>query len=323
MESIYGISNWKLTVRRAPDHVEILRALSCDTNAVLPDELFSLPVTVLGKHALSPSASETEGEEVRIICGAEGEWDNRNIGSLTLPAGLRDVGNYALYGCRSLHTLRLHDTVERWGGGCLMNCGQLRRIHLTRTGDKQGESLAFLCGEIHEELDVSICGAEGSITRLLFPDFAEAYEENFANHHFDYSIMGGGFPYHHVFRSKQLFLSDYDALWDKYLSHDHDEETATRLAFMRLRWPHELSCEAEERYVSYLRSKAARAILWQLSQRDGEGLSLLLERLAPDENVLHLACEQARREENTEALALLLEKQRKHTARGFDRDFDL
>ena len=50
---------------------------------------------------------------------------------------------------------------------------------------------------------------------------------------------------------------------------------------------------------------------------------LLLDKLAPAEAVLHSACEQARREGNTEALALLLERQRKSKPRGFDRDFDL
>ena len=323
VESIYGISNWKLVIRRDSDHIEILRAVSCDTDAVLPDELFGLPVTILGRHALAPSAAPVSGEEIRIVCGAEGEWDNRNIRSLTFPAPLTDVCAYALYGCRSLNTLHLHDDVARWGGGCLMNCGQLRRLHLTRTSGRQGEALAFLCGELHDELDVSIYTADGSEARLLFPDYAEAYEENFANHHFDYSIMGGGFPYHHIFRSKQLDISAYDDIWDKYLSHDHDADTAIRLAYYRLRCPVELKYDAREKYAAYLRRNAAAAILWQLSLRDSRGLILLLDELSPDENALHLACEQARREGNTEGLALLLERQRKNSNRGFDKDFEL
>ena len=68
---------------------------------------------------------------------------------------------------------------------------------------------------------------------------------------------------------------------------------------------------------------APLAIIWQISQRDGTGLTLLLDKLTPVEAVLHSACEQARREGNTEALALLLERQRKSKPRGFDRDFDL
>ena len=85
MEILYGSSNWKLIVRREEDHVVILRGVTCDSRAVLPDELFGLPVTVLGEKALSPTAKPISGEEVRIVCGREGEWDNRNLEDLTLP----------------------------------------------------------------------------------------------------------------------------------------------------------------------------------------------------------------------------------------------
>ena len=48
METISGINNWKLVVRREAEGVTILRAVTCDAKAALPDTLFGLPVTVLG-----------------------------------------------------------------------------------------------------------------------------------------------------------------------------------------------------------------------------------------------------------------------------------
>ena len=54
METIYGSSNWTLTVRREKDHVVILRAVTCDARAQLPEELFALPVTVLGESMTLP-----------------------------------------------------------------------------------------------------------------------------------------------------------------------------------------------------------------------------------------------------------------------------
>ena len=42
MESISGLTNWRLNVRRDDNGVTILRALTCDKKAVLPDELFGL-----------------------------------------------------------------------------------------------------------------------------------------------------------------------------------------------------------------------------------------------------------------------------------------
>ena len=323
MEILHGQSNWKLTVRREQDHIVLLRAVTCDTRAVLPDELFGLPVTVLGDHALAPNASTVTGEQVRITCGREGDWDNRNLEDLTLSAHLTDVENYALYGCRSLHTLRLHDRVDRWGGYCFMNCRALRNIDLTRVGELQGAALAFLCGEVHEELNVTVRRTDGTEERLIFPDYQEEYEENCPNHHFDYKISGGGYPYHNVFRNKQLLLRVYDSLWDKYLREQYDPQTALRLAYTRLRWPVDLIEQQEGQYWAYLSRNKEQALLWQLEQKDGRGLKLLLEGLQPDEALLHKACEAARLAGNTEGLALLLEKQKPAAKSGFDKDFDL
>ena len=324
MEQIAGLSNWKLTLRREENHITVLRAVTCDTKAALPDQLWGLPVTVLGDHALAPNARPVEGEQVRVICGREaGAWDNRNLTHLTLSVHLTDVEDYALYGCRSLRTLRLSDRIDRWGGGCLMNCRELRELHLTRVGETHGDTLAFLCDELHEELTVTIRSVDGTETRLLFPEYAEVYEENVPNHHFDYHIHGGGHPYHHVFRAKQLDLRVYDGLWDKFLGEEHEPDAALRLAWNRLRWPADLTQWAEKQYWDYLQGRKEQVLLYQLTQRDVLGLKLLLEGLQPEPDLLHRACETARQAGFTEALALLLERQHKAEPVGFDKDFDL
>lgn len=324
METMAGRSNWKLTLRREPDHIVLLRAVTCDKRAVLPDELWGLPITVLGDHALAPNARPVTGEEVCLTCGRPaGEWSNRDLIDLTLPAQLTDVEDYALYGCRSLRTLRLFDRVDRWGGGCLMNCRELRELHVIRAAETHGDALAFLCDELHEELNVTIHSVDGTETRLIFPEYTEIYEENVPNHHFDYHIHGGGHPYHHVFRAKQLDLRVYDGLWDKFLREEHEPDAALRLAYTRLRWPTDLSAAAEAQYWEHLKRVPEQALLYQLTLGDAAGLKLLLDGLKPDPALLHRACEAARAARNTEALALLLEDRHKARSTGFDKDFDL
>ncbi len=324
METISGLSNWKLTVRQEADHAAILRAVTCDEKAVLPDELLGLPVTVLDDHALAPNARPVEGEQVTVTCGRPGEvWDNRQLKSLVLPRHLTHVEQYALYGCRTLQTLYLQDTIDHWGGGSLMNCGALRHIVLTRTGERHSQALAFLCGELHEELTVTIREAGGAETRLIFPEFTEAYEENCPAHHFDFKIYGGGHPYHHVFRDKQLHLRDYDNLWEKYLREEHEPAQALALACCRLRWPTDLSAAAARQYWSYLQGRKADALLAQLKTGDTAGLKLLLEGLQPEPPLLARLCDAARQAQNTQALALLLQQQHQSAPRGLDKNFDL
>ena len=250
METIPGSGNWKLTIRREAAGITILRAATCDARARLPETLYGLPVTALGDHALSPTAASAEGEDLLVTCGAgtdPGTWSNRDLEDLTLPRSLEKVGDYALMNCGGLRTLRLHDGIGQWGGGVLMNCRRLAAFHLTRVGE-QGDTLAWFADELPWELDVTVEETDGTVFRLLFPEYREVYEENCPAHHFDYNIFGAGYPYHHSFRRKRLDLRTYDELWSGFLGMEHDEDCAVRLAFWRLRYPVELTPRAEGQY---------------------------------------------------------------------------
>ena len=324
MERIAGVNNWKLTVRREAAGVTILRAVTCDTRAALPERLWDLPVTALGDHALAPGAAGVSGEEIIFTCGAPGEgaaWDNRHLEALTLPPTLTRIGDYAFLNCGGLKTLSLHDTIRQWGGGALMNCRCLDTFHLTRTGE-EGETLAYFADELSRELDVTLEGAEGVLARLLFPEYRELYEENCPAHHFDYNIIGAGYPYHHCFVRRRLDLRTYDRLWKGYLGMEHDPNCALRLAFWRLRYPLDLTPEAEQDYLEYLRSHAGAALAWLLRERDVANLPFLLKRAEPGPEVLAGGCDLARELGASEALALLLEARHRSGA-GAERRFDL
>ena len=326
MVEVSGVGNWRLTVRREAGGVALLRAVTCDREAVLPDALFGLPVVALGDRAMAPEDGRLspEGEAVRVTCGSgDGEWDNRRMESLTLPPPLERVGNYALLNCTGLKTLRFHDNVSSWGGGALMNCRSLYAFHLTRTGPDQGPGLAYLAGELCRELDVTIRGHDGTAARLLFPEYVEVYEENISAHHFDYSIAGAGYPYHHCFRQKRLRLNEYDALWPGYLAMEHEAETALRLAWLRLRHPVELSEGAEAAYLRYIQTHLGQALNRLAARGDGEGLHFLLRRTSPDRAALSEACARAREAGASAALALLLEEQHRRFPAGAAKRFAL
>lgn len=324
METVSGLSNWKLVIRRERAGITVLRAVTCDPRAVLPEELFGLPVTALGPHALSPNASPVEGEEVLVTCGAPEEdgWSNAGLLELTLPALLERVGDYALFNCAKLKKLTLHDGVRYWGGGTLMNCRCLDTFHLTRVGE-QGEALAYFADELSRELDVTIRETDGAMVRLIFPEYVEVYEENCPAHHFDYNIYGAGYPYHHCFRNKKLSLKEYDGLWREFLGVEHDDDCAVRLAWWRLRYPAELTEKAAGAYRTYLAAHVREAAAWLLEQRDLTGLHDLLGWTQPDRETLSAACALAREKQVPEAVAMLLEEQHRRFPPAAARNFDL
>ncbi len=323
LETMAGANNWKLTVRREAAGVTVLRAVTCDAAAALPDTLWGLPVTALGDHALAPGAAAVPGEAVEITCGAPAgaEWDNRRLEALTLPPALERIGDYAFLNCAALERLDLYDTIRQWGGGALMNCRSLRIFRLTRPG-AEGDTLAYFADELSRELDVTLAGPEGVAARLIFPEYRELYEENCPAHHFDYNISGAGYPYHHCFVRRRLDLRNYDRLWKPFLGMEHEADCALRLAFWRLRYPLDLTPEAEADYLAYLRAQAEAALAWLVTERDAESLRIFLERVKPGPEALSEGCALARELGAAEALALLLEARHRAGA-GVRRRFDL
>lgn len=325
METISGVNNWKLVIRREKAGVAILWAATCEARAALPEELFGLPVTALGDHALTPGRKPPAGEEVLVTCGLTGEdipWDNSRLTDLRLPERLTRVEDYAFFNCTALRTLRLWDRVGYWGGGALMNCRSLDTFHLTCTG-QEGELLAYLADELPRELDVTLYRPRGETVRLVFPEYVEVYEENCPAHHFDYNIYGAGYGYHHCFYQKKLSIKAYDELWRPMLGMEHNEDCALRLAWWRLRYPVELTERAEAAYLAHIRANAPAAARWLLAERDTAGLRFLLDHTDWTREDLADICAQARQADTPEALALLLEEQHRRFPTGLEKTFDL
>ena len=308
METIRALSNWRLTVRREDGEITILRATSCDRRAVLPDELFGLPVTRIADRALAPGALPAEGEEILLTGGAEEQdWDNRGIRELVLPRTLRHIDDYAFMNLRKMETLRFYDRLLSTGSCTFMNCRAFTHLELTREERGQGPALASIVSLQPQELEVTIREADGAFYRLIFPEYSEIYTENHAAHLFNFNIVGAGYPYHNVFRNKCFSAADYDALWPQFLATEHEEDTALRLAWLRLRWPEALGETPRARYLAYVAAHARDALALVLRENDADGLRLLLRMTQPDEAALAAALELSRELRRTEATAILLE----------------
>ena len=203
-----------------------------------------------------------------------------------------------------------------------MNCRALDTFHITCTGE-EGELLAYFAGELSRELDMTLTWADGQTARLIFPEYVEVYEENCPAHHFDYSIYGAGYGYHHSFYQKKLNFKTYDDLWRPMLGMEYDKDCALRLAWWRLRYPVELTEQAEKAYLDYLRQWPLAAGRWLLERRDRPGLQFLLRTLDWSRDDLAALCGEAREQDSPEALALLLEEQHRRFPTGLDKSFDL
>jgi len=323
LDELGGLCNLKLTYRETPTReIEILRAVTSDTRVLLPETLEGSPVTALGDHAFAPNALPVGGIETELTGGkTDAPFDNTKIREIFLPSRLERIGSYAFYNCSGLQKVHLSDSIEQWGGNIFMNCRQLHffTINMKRM---QGTTLYNIAIELRQEFVAELQYSDGTVSRLLFPEYDEYHEENSPAHQFDYVIEGCGYTYRHCFKNHEFSPASYDGMWTDFLKSARDTETALKLAWYRYSTPVELSAGAKKNYFDYLCGHSRDLLSWLLENEDNSGLSFFLKNTAPERSVLEEMSERARRNHQTEAQAILLEHmQRQFPARS--RTFDL
>lgn len=303
------INNLELVCYEMTGGVAIERVKTAEKHVVVPEEIGGRPVVALGARAFAPHLEEDAP-------------DHRKIRSVTLPASLERVGDYAFYNCFGLEKIILTDRTRFWGGSCLMNCRSLRQFDLTVT-DEGSPAFCYFADELTTELDVTLRYEDGETARLIFPEYIESYEDNKPAHFFDFHLYGPGLPYHHAFRQKRFDYGLFDGCWEEMLRREHEPDCAMRLAFFRLRYPKNLAERAAEGYRAYLEQNSLVTLLWLLEEGDFRGLAWYLENFRLGKEDLTAAVERSRLLRLPEATALLLEQQHRRFPAGRMKTFDL
>ncbi|WNX85645.1 leucine-rich repeat protein [Agathobaculum sp. NTUH-O15-33] len=308
MRELAGENDLLLTCREQADGLCLLRCETRDEHVTLPDALFGKPVVALGDYALAERAPAIPADafSVRVTCGGPAPVHNAAaIHSITLPQGLRRIGAYAFFNCRSLSELSLTDAADTLGGGALMNCAALRLIRL-RFLSGETSLLQKLLSEHAGEITAALDLANGGKARLIFPEYVEDLEELSAPHVFRYRIGGAGHAYRQCFTRGAIQFHQYDAALERLLRM-HAFDAAARVALTRLRFPYALGEGARERYFACLAAHGGALALAYAENGDTEPLAFLLQCGALGPNAVSAACDRARQRGQTEALGLLLD----------------
>ena len=109
---------------------------------------------------------------------------------------------------------------------------------------------------------------------------------------------------------------NYDLLWPQFLKIEHNETTAARMAYLRLRYPLDLTDQCAGAYRQYLTENAELVLRLLLEDRDTAGVSFLLRETQPGKEAFSAACALARSLQAPEALAVLLEEQHRRFPEG-------
>ena len=214
-----------------------------------------------------PGADGTPGAEPGAD-GALAELAGAYITRVTLPEGVKKIGNFAFYNATALAELELGSGTDMLGSDAFMNCRSLSRLLLhADPGQKTG--LRLLLAQLSSDLEVTLSGENGVWAKLLFPEYYESYDEIAPAHIFGRNIVGEGFRARQSFREGVLDFAQYDKIFPQACV-DESEATLGRLALDRVRYAAELSETPRGLYEAYLKAHGGYLIRRITDDRDLE-----------------------------------------------------
>lgn len=319
-------------VEKEKNSFRIMRAYGWEERVEIPDKFQDCPVTEIGSYAFSAQIDKKELERIYrngMLYREDGmrvsskedlpETEGERIQEIFLPKELKKIGRYAFYNCSSLSKIGFCQKLSDIGAGAFTGCHRIAQIEAD-VGEDGNSCLRELLSELPEEVCVDLW-KNGEHGRFWFPEFFEEGVENTPARILENHVHGSGIRYRNCFYHKNLNIREYDKRF-AYARAWEKKETVIQLALGRLFYPMELSPQAEEQYLGYLREQMTAAAILLLEQKAHGDLGQLLEKLLPDREKAEELLTEAERREDAEGISLLMDYLHRHTRRQ-KRRFEL
>ena len=292
------------------DEILLKRCYGEAERVKVPKEIEGLPVTILAPYIFSEARRETD--QGTAICGNQ-------VKEIVLPETIREIGNYAFYGCYYLEALTLSHRTKDIAGGAFTGCRHLKNLTF-RMEQAEGYCMKDVLSEVHHELKVNLLFESGRCT-LLFPEYYEEAVENTPARQLETQFHGSGYSYRQCFQDGVFQFGEYDRLF-RDAQNLESEDFCIELAVTRLMEQYQLSQDAQGIYQSYLMEHRMSAAGWCMEFEQNEILEFLSEFIDWREAELIELIEEANQKEMLEIQSFLMDYKHQHF-RKKKKTFDL
>lgn len=261
---------------------------------VIPDEVEGIPITEIGDYCFSGRGR-----------GMEGEVRNNVFRSISLPETVERIGDFAFYHCTKLEKIMFGKNLKKIGSDAFMNCFRLNTLTVRAKAEEQ-TGLKQILAQISGTITVTFESNGNCDAQVLYPEYAETYDEISPAHIFGRNIEGEGFRARQCFVDGKLDFYEYDKIFQKVCV---EEEGKVRIQFAlnRLRYPVELKEEKRLQYEEYLRENAEKEANYFLKKRKKEELFFLCEHQYLTEKAMTELIQQSTELDWAEGTASLLQ----------------
>lgn len=313
----------KLDYIEQEDGICICRCYGYEETLVIPEEIGGKPVVALYDYALSGSGPRKKPEQVHQAViheeeqgfSEERELSGEFLKEVYLPKSLKRIGDYAFYFCRKLHTLHIQGNLQAMGGGVFVWCRSLTRLIFSNVS-YEDHGMNGVLAELTQELEAEICYEDGTHLRLTFPEYYEESVENTPARIIEIHWHGSGYKYRQCFPETKLDLKRYDELFPYAVANEF-VPTCTQIALNRLMTPVQLSEQAEENYLAFLKEHVEEILTEAVRKEDLMQVQFLAEQAYKGERLfteemLGKAAELASCRQSAEIASFLMDYRREH-----------
>lgn len=282
------------------DKILLKRCYGEEERVEVPEKIEGLPVTVLAPYIFSQARREPD--QGNAICGNQ-------VKEIVLPESIREIGNYAFYGCYYLEKLTLSHQTKDIAGGAFTGCHHLKSLTF-RMDHAAGYCMKDVLSEVHHELKAKLIYPDAVCT-LLFPEYYEEAVENTPARQLETQFHGSGYSYRQCFQDGVFQFGEYDRLFGD-AQHLESEDFCIELAVSRLTDEYHLSEEAKGMYQSWLMEHRMSAAGWCLEFEQDETLELLTTFIDWQEMELMELIEEANKKERLSMQSFLMDYKHQH-----------
>ena len=301
MEFEYDVKENKILLKRCYGTEERIE---------VPAQIEGMPVTVLAPYIFSQARREPD--QKAAICGNQ-------VKEIVLPDTVREIGNYAFYGCYYLEALTLSHRTHDIAGGAFTGCRHLKNLTF-RMEQAEGYCMKDVLSEVHHEMKVKLV-YPNAVCTLLFPEYYDEAVENTPARQLETQFHGSGYSYRQCFQDGVFQFGEYDRLFQEAQNLE-SEDFCIELAVTRLMEKVRLSQDAEGVYQSYLMEHRMSAAGWCIEFEQNETLEFLTGFVDWQEEELSDLIEEANAKGRLEIQSVLMDYKHQHFGKK-KKTFDL
>ena len=292
------------------NEILLKRCYGTEERIEVPAQIEGMPVTVLAPYIFSQARREPD--QKAAICGNQ-------VKEIVLPDTVREIGNYAFYGCYYLEALTLSHRTHDIAGGAFTGCRHLKNLTF-RMEQAEGYCMKDVLSEVHHEMKVKLV-YPNAVCTLLFPEYYEEAVENTPARQLETQFHGSGYSYRQCFQDGVFQFGEYDRLFQEAQNLE-SEDFCIELAVTRLMEKARLSQDAEGVYQSYLMEHRMSAAGWCIEFEQNETLEFLTEFIDWQEEELSDLIEEANAKGRLEIQSVLMDYKHQHFGKK-KKTFDL